>query len=103
LIERDIPEPGAGQVRVKAEACGICHSDALVKEGLWPGLQYPRAPGHEVAGPIDAVGDNVIGWTIGQVHRCRPAWRALLRVRAMLRPVRVTWFGILGRARSMRS
>ena len=66
LIERDIPDPGAGQVRVKVEACGICHSDALVKEGLWPGLQYPRVPGHEVAGRIDAVGDNVIGWTIGQ-------------------------------------
>lgn len=66
LIEGDIPDPGAGQVRVKVEACGICHSDALVKEGLWPGLQYPRVPGHEVAGRIDAVGDNVIGWTIGQ-------------------------------------
>src|SRR5260370_33700895 len=49
LIERDIPEPSAGQVRVKVEACGICHSDALVKEGLWPGLQYPRVPGHEIA------------------------------------------------------
>ena len=50
LIERDIAEPDAGQVRVKVEACGICHSDSLVKEGLWPGLQYPRVPGHEVAG-----------------------------------------------------
>ena len=59
LIERDIPEPGAGQVRVKVEACGICHSDALVKEGGWPGLQYPRVPGHEVAGRVDAVGGNV--------------------------------------------
>src|SRR5260370_1248040 len=49
LVERDIPEPGAGQVRVKVEACGICHSDFVVKEGLWPGLQYPRVPGHEVA------------------------------------------------------
>src|SRR5436309_8051009 len=66
LIERDVPDPGAGQVRVKVEACGICHSDSLVKEGLWPGLQYPRVPGHEVAGRIDALGDNVIGWTIGQ-------------------------------------
>src|SRR5256712_3302482 len=66
LIERDIPEPSAGEVRVKVEACGICHSDALVKEGLWPGLQYPRVPGHEVAGRINALGDNVIGWTIGQ-------------------------------------
>jgi len=66
LIERDIPDPGAGQVRVKVEACGICHSDALVKEGLWPGLQYPRVPGHEIAGRIDALGDHVTAWTIGQ-------------------------------------
>jgi len=66
LVERDIPEPGAGQVRVKVEACGICHSDVLVKDGLWPGLQYPRIPGHEIAGWIDAVGDNVTAWTMGQ-------------------------------------
>jgi D-arabinose 1-dehydrogenase-like Zn-dependent alcohol dehydrogenase len=66
LIERDIPEPGVGQVRVKIEACGICHSDALVKEGLWPGLQYPRVPGHEIAGRIDALGDGVIAWQEGQ-------------------------------------
>ena len=66
LIERDIPEPDAGQVRVKIEACGICHSDVLVKEGLWPGLQFPRVPGHEVAGRIDAVGDNVTAWSRGQ-------------------------------------
>src|SRR5256712_4914941 len=66
LVERDIPEPGAGQVRVKMEACGICHSDMLVKEGLWPGLQYPRVPGHEVAGRIDAVRSNVVEWKKGQ-------------------------------------
>jgi D-arabinose 1-dehydrogenase-like Zn-dependent alcohol dehydrogenase len=66
LVERDIPEPGAGQVRVKVEACGICHSDALVKEGLWPGLQYPRVPGHEIAGRIDAIGANVANWQKGQ-------------------------------------
>src|SRR5438093_1715596 len=66
LVERDIPEPGAGQVRVKVEACGICHSDVLVKEGLWPGLQYPRVPGHEVAGRIDKVGDRVPEWKKGQ-------------------------------------
>jgi len=66
LIERDIPEPGVGQVRVKIEACGICHSDALVKEGLWPGLQYPRVPGHEIAGRIDALGDSVTAWQNGQ-------------------------------------
>ena len=62
LVERDIPEPGTGQVRVKVEACGICHSDVFVKEGLWPGIQYPRVPGHEIAGRIDAVGGNVVGW-----------------------------------------
>jgi D-arabinose 1-dehydrogenase-like Zn-dependent alcohol dehydrogenase len=66
LVERDIPEPGAGQVRVKIEACGICHSDVLVKEGLWPGLQFPRVPGHEVAGRIDAMGDHVHVWSEGQ-------------------------------------
>jgi D-arabinose 1-dehydrogenase-like Zn-dependent alcohol dehydrogenase len=66
LVERDIPEPGIGQVRVKVEACGICHSDALVKEGLWPGLQYPRVPGHEVAGHIDDVGGGVTNWKKGQ-------------------------------------
>ena len=62
LVEREIPQPGPGQVRVKVEACGICHSDVLVKEGLWPGLQYPRVPGHEVAGRIDALGANVTNW-----------------------------------------
>lgn len=66
LVERDIPEPGAEQVRVKVEACGICHSDSVVKDGLWPGLQYPRVAGHEVAGSIDAVGDNVTAWKKGQ-------------------------------------
>src|SRR5262249_35179758 len=66
LVERDIPEPKGGQVRVKVEVCGICHSDSLVKEGLWPGLPYPRVPGHEVAGRVDAVGENVHTWKAGQ-------------------------------------
>ncbi|MFY9562361.1 MAG: alcohol dehydrogenase [Terriglobales bacterium] len=66
LIERDIPEPARGQVRIKVEACGICHSDVLVKEGLWPGLTYPRVPGHEIAGRIDAVGADVTNWKPGQ-------------------------------------
>src|SRR3989440_9945841 len=66
LIERDIPEPGAGQIRVKVDACGICHSDVLVKDGLWPGLQYPRVPGHEIAGRIDALGSSVTAWEKGQ-------------------------------------
>jgi len=66
LVERDVPEPGVGQVRVKVEACGICHSDVVVKDGIWPGLQYPRVPGHEVGGRIDAIGDNVAAWQQGQ-------------------------------------
>jgi D-arabinose 1-dehydrogenase-like Zn-dependent alcohol dehydrogenase len=66
LVEREMPEPDPGQVRVKVEACGICHSDALVKEGLWPGLQYPRVPGHEIAGRVDAVGSGVTNWEIGR-------------------------------------
>src|SRR5881396_3892814 len=66
LVERDIPEPERGWVRVKVEACGVCHSDTLVKEGLWPGIQYPRVPGHEVTGTIDAVGTGVSEWTRGQ-------------------------------------
>lgn len=66
VVERPIPEPGRGQVRIKVEACGICHSDALVKEGHWPGIQYPRVPGHEIAGRIDAVGPDVTQWKPGQ-------------------------------------
>jgi len=66
LVERDIPQPGRAQVRIKVEACGICHSDVLTKEGLFAGLQYPRVPGHEVAGRIDAVGADVTNWKAGQ-------------------------------------
>src|SRR6476619_19185 len=66
LVERSTPEPDHGQVRVKVEACGICHSDSLVKDGVWPGLQYPRVPGHEIAGRVDAVGDEVTSWAVGQ-------------------------------------
>jgi D-arabinose 1-dehydrogenase-like Zn-dependent alcohol dehydrogenase len=66
LVERDVPEPGDTEVRIKVEACGICHSDILVKDGLWPGLRYPRVPGHEIAGRIDALGKGVRGWTMGQ-------------------------------------
>jgi D-arabinose 1-dehydrogenase-like Zn-dependent alcohol dehydrogenase len=66
IVEREIPEPGAGKVRIKVEACGICHSDSMTKEGLWPGIQYPRVPGHEIAGVVDAVGPGVEGWSKGQ-------------------------------------
>ncbi len=66
IVERPIPEPGAGSVRIKVQACGVCHSDSIVKEGAFPGIQYPRVPGHEVAGVIDAVGAGVVSWTPGQ-------------------------------------
>lgn len=66
IVEREIPQPGPGGVRVKVQACGICHSDSFVKEGTFPGLKYPRVPGHEVAGVIDAVGPGVAGWQVGQ-------------------------------------
>src|ERR1700682_2297674 len=66
IVEREIPQPSAGHVRIRVQACGICYSDSLVKEGHWPGIQYPRAPGHEVAGVIDDVGSGVTGWKKGQ-------------------------------------
>jgi D-arabinose 1-dehydrogenase-like Zn-dependent alcohol dehydrogenase len=66
VLERDIPEPGPGEVRIKVQACGICRSDLLVKEGQWPGIQYPRVPGHEVAGVIDKTGSTVTNWSAGQ-------------------------------------
>jgi D-arabinose 1-dehydrogenase-like Zn-dependent alcohol dehydrogenase len=85
LVERPIPQPARGQVRIKVEACGICHSDVLVKEGGWPGLQYPRVPGHEIAGRIDAVGADVtlwkpgqrvgLGWYGGHCFQCDPCRR----------------------------
>ncbi|MGA8430012.1 MAG: alcohol dehydrogenase [Candidatus Sulfotelmatobacter sp.] len=66
MVEREIPEPTAGHVRIKVQACGVCHSDVLTKEGLWPGIQYPRVPGHEVAGIVDEVGEGVSAWKKGQ-------------------------------------
>ena len=66
IVEREIPDPGAGAVRIKVQACGICHSDSLTKEGHFPGVSYPRVPGHEVVGIVDAVGAGVAGWTPGQ-------------------------------------
>ena len=66
IVERELPEPSAGQVRIKVQACGVCHSDVLTVEGQWPGIQYPRVPGHEVAGIIDEVGTGVSAWTKGQ-------------------------------------
>lgn len=85
LVERPIPEPSRGQVRIKGEACGICHSNVLVKEGLWPGIEYPRVPGHEIAGRVDAIGADValwkpgqrvgVGWHGGHCFHCEPCRR----------------------------
>ncbi len=89
IVEREIPEPDAGHVRIKVQACGVCHSDALTVEGYWPGIQYPRVPGHEVAGVIDAVGEGVsawkkgqrvgVGWHGGQDNTCRECRRGDFR------------------------
>jgi D-arabinose 1-dehydrogenase-like Zn-dependent alcohol dehydrogenase len=89
MIEREIPEPGRGQVRIKVQACGVCHSDVLTVEGSWPGIQYPRVPGHEVAGIIDEVGSGVsawkkgqrvgVGWHGGQDNTCRECRRGDFR------------------------
>jgi D-arabinose 1-dehydrogenase-like Zn-dependent alcohol dehydrogenase len=89
IVEREIPKPDAGQVRIKVQACGVCHSDVLTKEGLWPGIQYPRVPGHEVAGIIDEVGAGVsawkkgqrvgVGWHGGQDNTCRECRRGDFR------------------------
>jgi D-arabinose 1-dehydrogenase-like Zn-dependent alcohol dehydrogenase len=89
VVDREIPTPGAGQVRIKVQACGVCHSDALTVDGSWPGIQYPRIPGHEVAGVVDAVGDGVtawkkgqrvgVGWHGGQDNTCRECRRGDFR------------------------
>lgn len=87
LVERDTPEPGRGEVRVKVQACGVCHSDMFTKEGAWPGLEFPRVPGHEVAGVVDALGEDAerwgysvgdrvgVGWFGGNCHHCEPCRR----------------------------
>ena len=85
VVDRPTPEPAKGQVRIKVEACGVCHSDVLVKEGLWPGLQYPRVPGHEIAGRVDKIGPDVtlwktgqrvgVGWHGGHCFECEPCRR----------------------------
>jgi D-arabinose 1-dehydrogenase-like Zn-dependent alcohol dehydrogenase len=85
LEECDVPEPAAGEIRIKVEACGICHSDVFVKSGAFPGIELPRIPGHEVAGVVDEVGENVtgfaagdrvgVGWHGGHCHRCEPCRR----------------------------
>ena len=66
LVERDVPTPGRGEVLVRVEACGVCHSDSLTIEGHMPGIEYPRVPGHEIAGRIEAVGDDTFPWEVGR-------------------------------------
>jgi D-arabinose 1-dehydrogenase-like Zn-dependent alcohol dehydrogenase len=66
IVEREIPEPGPGTIRIKVQACGICHSDSVTKDGLFPGIEYPRVPGHEVIGVVDAIGPGVKAWRAGQ-------------------------------------
>ena len=85
VVERDVPDPGRGEVRIRVQACGICHSDAITKDGGFPGLAYPRVPGHEVVGVIDALGADVarlavgervgVGWNGGWCGRCDPCRR----------------------------
>jgi Zn-dependent alcohol dehydrogenases len=85
LVQKEFPEPAPGQVRIRVQACGVCHSDSLTKEGHWPGIQYPRVPGHEVAGVVDAVGADVplfkpgqrvgLGWHGGHCNFCPPCRR----------------------------
>jgi D-arabinose 1-dehydrogenase-like Zn-dependent alcohol dehydrogenase len=85
LVQKQFPDPGPGQVRIRVQACGVCHSDSLTKLGLWPGLQFPRTPGHEVAGVLDAVGPDVpvfkvgqrvgLGWHGGHCNYCNPCRR----------------------------
>jgi D-arabinose 1-dehydrogenase-like Zn-dependent alcohol dehydrogenase len=66
IVELEIPDPGSGQVRIKVQVCGVCHSDAIIAEGRRPGIPYPRVPGHEVAGVVDALGTGVTEWRKGQ-------------------------------------
>ncbi len=85
LVQKQFPDPGPGHVRIRVQACGVCHSDSLTKEGMWPGLQFPRVPGHEVAGVLDAVGPDVpvfkvgqrvgLGWHGGHCNYCNPCRR----------------------------
>lgn len=85
LVQREFPDPGPGQVRIRVHACGVCHSDSLTKEGQWPGIQFPRVPGHEVSGVVDAVGPDVplfkpgqrvgLGWHGGHCNFCPPCRR----------------------------
>jgi D-arabinose 1-dehydrogenase-like Zn-dependent alcohol dehydrogenase len=103
MVEREMPEPARGEVRVRVEACGICHSDSLAVEGLFPGVTYPLIPGHEIAGRIDAVGEGVVGWSEGQrvgvgwfggaCYRCEPCRRGDMVACRNLRIPGITYDG----------
>ena len=103
LVERELPQPGRGEVRVKVQACGVCHSDTVAKEGLFPSIPYPIVPGHEVAGIVDAVGEGVVGWSVGtrvgvgwfggHCGHCDPCRRGLLIDCRNLRIPGVTYNG----------
>lgn len=103
LVERELPQPGRGEVRIKVQACGVCHSDVIAKEGLFPTVSYPIVPGHEIAGVIDAVGEGVIGWNAGErvgvgwfgghCGRCEPCRRGDLIDCRILRIPGVTYDG----------
>jgi alcohol dehydrogenase, propanol-preferring len=95
LVQKDVPEPAAREVRIRVEACGICHSDAIVKGGAYPGLALPRVPGHEIAGRIDAVGADVVGWKPGD--RVGVGWHGGHCFRCT--PCRKGWFINCERAR----
>ena len=103
LVERESPQPGRGEVRIKVQACGVCHSDVIAKEGLFPTVSYPVIPGHEIAGLIDAVGEGVIGWNVGErvgvgwfgghCGRCEPCRRGDLIDCRILRIPGITYDG----------
>jgi D-arabinose 1-dehydrogenase-like Zn-dependent alcohol dehydrogenase len=85
LVQKQFSDPGPGHVRIRVQACGVCHSDSLTKEGMWPGIQFPRVPGHEIAGVLDAIGPDVpvfkvgqrvgLGWHGGHCNYCTPCRR----------------------------
>jgi D-arabinose 1-dehydrogenase-like Zn-dependent alcohol dehydrogenase len=85
IVDREMPDPGPGHVRMKVQACGVCGSDALTKEGSWPGIQYPRVPGHEVVGVIDKLGAgvSVLGGTAVRTIRVPRADAAIFAIAAI--------------------
>jgi len=99
FVEREFQAPGAGEVRIKVAACGICYSDHLVKDGLWPGLTYPRVPGHEVAGVIDALGPGVTTWN----RAIASAWVGMVAIASSVRRAGVASSSPARRVRSLAS